>query len=215
VYTVRKPRCRSLLLLAALELTSWPSQSKIVLVLSEVLREMPLNSGNSRFHRAWRIYCIISWYFFLCPHETITDSLKELQTILLLPFKTIQQSITYKKKPIELGAEYQFRTPSPKCDIYNLFAFSCICMPSGPGIVQWYSAGLCAGRSGGSSPAGAGNFSFHHGVQTDSGTHAASYPMGTRDSFSGGKAARSWSWPLISTYYRGQRMRGAIPPLPQ
>jgi hypothetical protein len=36
--------------------------------------------------------------------------------------------------------------------------------------------------------AGAGNFSLHHGVQNGSGVHPASYPMGTRDSFPGGKA---------------------------
>jgi hypothetical protein len=38
-------------------------------------------------------------------------------------------------------------------------------------------------------PAGAGNFSLHHRVQNGSGAHPASYPMGTRGSFSGGKAA--------------------------
>jgi hypothetical protein len=39
-------------------------------------------------------------------------------------------------------------------------------------------------------PAGAGNFSLHHCVQNDSGSHPASYPMGTGGSLSGGKAAR-------------------------
>jgi hypothetical protein len=38
-------------------------------------------------------------------------------------------------------------------------------------------------------PAGAGNFFLHHRVQNGSGAHPASYPMGTRDSFPGGKAA--------------------------
>jgi len=37
-------------------------------------------------------------------------------------------------------------------------------------------------------PAGTGNF-FHHRVQNDSGAHPLSYPMGTRGSFLGGKAA--------------------------
>jgi hypothetical protein len=37
--------------------------------------------------------------------------------------------------------------------------------------------------------AGAGNFSLHHRVQNGSGAHPASYPMGTRGSFPGGKAA--------------------------
>jgi hypothetical protein len=40
-------------------------------------------------------------------------------------------------------------------------------------------------------PAGAGNFSLHHRVQNGSGDHPASYPMGTGDSFPGGKAAES------------------------
>jgi hypothetical protein len=38
-------------------------------------------------------------------------------------------------------------------------------------------------------PAGAGNFSLHHCVQNGSGAHPASYPMGTRGSFPGSKAA--------------------------
>jgi hypothetical protein len=38
-------------------------------------------------------------------------------------------------------------------------------------------------------PVGAGNFSLHHRVQNGSGAHPASYPMGTRGSFPGGKAA--------------------------
>jgi hypothetical protein len=38
-------------------------------------------------------------------------------------------------------------------------------------------------------PAGAENFSLHHRVQNGSGAHLASYPIGTRGSFPGGKAA--------------------------
>jgi hypothetical protein len=38
-------------------------------------------------------------------------------------------------------------------------------------------------------PARAGNFSLHHRVQIGSGVHPAFYPMGTRGSFPGGKAA--------------------------
>jgi hypothetical protein len=37
-------------------------------------------------------------------------------------------------------------------------------------------------------PAGAGNYHHHH-VQNGSGAHPASYPMGTRGSFPGGKVA--------------------------
>jgi hypothetical protein len=38
-------------------------------------------------------------------------------------------------------------------------------------------------------PAAAGDFSLHHRVQNDSWAHPASYPMGTRVSFPGDKAA--------------------------
>jgi len=51
-------------------------------------------------------------------------------------------------------------------------------------------------------------------VQTGSGANPASYPIGTGDSFLGGKAAGVWSWPLSSIQSRGQRMRGVILPLP-
>jgi hypothetical protein len=44
----------------------------------------------------------------------------------------------------------------------------------------------------------AGNFPLHHRVQTGSGAHTASCPIGTRGSFPGGKAAWAWSWPLTS-----------------
>jgi hypothetical protein len=36
-------------------------------------------------------------------------------------------------------------------------------------------------------PAGAENFSLHHRIQTGSGVHRTSYPMGTRGSFPGVK----------------------------
>jgi len=62
-------------------------------------------------------------------------------------------------------------------------------------------------------PAGAGNFSFRHRVQTGSGADPSSYPMDTGVSFPEGKAGEAWNWPLTCIYCRGQRMRGAIPPL--
>jgi hypothetical protein len=40
-------------------------------------------------------------------------------------------------------------------------------------------------------PAGAGNYSLYHRVQNSSGVHPASYPMGTRGSFPGVKAAEA------------------------
>jgi hypothetical protein len=45
---------------------------------------------------------------------------------------------------------------------------------------------------------GAGNFSLHHCLQNGSGTHPDSYPMSTRGSFPGVRAAGTWCWPLTS-----------------
>jgi hypothetical protein len=72
------------------------------------------------------------------------------------------------------------------------------------GLAQRYIAKLRVGWSEVRVPPGAGNFSLHHRVHTGSGVYPASYPMGTRDSFPGGKAAGAWSWPLTSTYCRDQ-----------
>jgi hypothetical protein len=63
--------------------------------------------------------------------------------------------------------------------------------------------------------AGAGNFSLHHRLQNGSEAHPASYLLGTRGSFPGGKAAGAWNWALTSNWCRGQRMIGVIPPAPQ
>jgi hypothetical protein len=51
--------------------------------------------------------------------------------------------------------------------------------------------------------------------RSGSGANPASYPMGTRVSFTGGKAAWAWSWPLTSIKCWGERMNGSVHPLPQ
>jgi hypothetical protein len=66
----------------------------------------------------------------------------------------------------------------------NTFYKSC---DSSVGIALGY--GLDGRGSGFRFPAEAGNFSSHHRVQNRSGAHPASYPMGMRSSFPGGKAA--------------------------
>jgi len=68
----------------------------------------------------------------------------------------------------------------------------------GAGIAQGYSAELRIEWSGIPVPAGAGNFSFHHHIQTGSGAYLTSYPIRNTDSFPGGEAAEAWSWPLTS-----------------
>jgi hypothetical protein len=75
------------------------------------------------------------------------------------------------------------------------------------GIAQWYGAGLRAGLI----PAGAGNFSLHHRFQTGSGTHPASYQMGTRFSFPERGVKLTAHLHLLPR----SRMLVTIPPLPQ
>jgi len=52
----------------------------------------------------------------------------------------------------------------------------------------------------------AGYFSLYHCIQNSLGAHPASYPMGMRGSFPGGKVAGTWTWTLTPIYCRGQRM---------
>jgi hypothetical protein len=78
----------------------------------------------------------------------------------------------------------------------NLFRHSVALRVSSVGRVLSY--GLDDRSSGVRFPAGAGHFSLHHRVQNGSGAQSASYPMGTRVSFPGDKAAGAWSWSLTS-----------------
>jgi hypothetical protein len=78
--------------------------------------------------------------------------------------------------------------------------------------VQWLGYGL---DDRGSIHGRGSDFSLPHRVQTGSGAHPASYPMGTWDSFPGGKVAGAWNWPFHLYVVPSERMRGAIPPLSQ
>jgi hypothetical protein len=70
---------------------------------------------------------------------------------------------------------------------FNLFMHIHESRESSAGIALDY--GMDDGSSTVRFPAGAGNFSLHHRGQNGSGAHPASYPMGTRGSFPGGKVA--------------------------
>jgi hypothetical protein len=60
------------------------------------------------------------------------------------------------------------------CSSYvNIFCISTV-LRRRTGTAHWYSAGLQAGRSEVRVPVGAGNFSLHHRVQTESGAHPVS-----------------------------------------
>jgi hypothetical protein len=73
--------------------------------------------------------------------------------------------------------------------LYLVYMYVCVFihMHSSVGIALGY--GLDDRGSRIRFPAGAVNFSLHHRVQDGSGAHPTSYPMGTRGSFPGDKAA--------------------------
>jgi len=56
--------------------------------------------------------------------------------------------------------------------------------------VKAKATGWTIGVLGFDSWRGAENFSLHHRIQNGTGAHTASYPMGNRGSYPGGKAAR-------------------------
>jgi hypothetical protein len=60
-----------------------------------------------------------------------------------------------------------------------------------PGKLSRYIDEAISWKAGVLFPAGARNFSLLHTVQTGSGAHPASSPMGTGDSFPGGKAVEA------------------------
>jgi hypothetical protein len=56
-----------------------------------------------------------------------------------------------------------------------------------------------------------GNFLFTTVSRQVLGAHPAFYPVGTRGSVPGSKAAGAWSWPLTLHLVPSSRIRGAIP----
>jgi hypothetical protein len=90
-------------------------------------------------------------------------------------------------------AEYMMYSASYKCLGLNFFLriylvyFLCKSRDSSVGIALGY--GLDDRGSRVRFPAGTGNFSLHDRVHNGSEAHPASYPMGTRVSFPGGKTA--------------------------
>jgi hypothetical protein len=65
----------------------------------------------------------------------------------------------------------------------------------------WQATGWMAGVQ---FLAGARDFSHLHNVQTSYKANSASYPMETGGWFPNGKAIKVWSWPITSTYCKGQ-----------
>jgi hypothetical protein len=79
--------------------------------------------------------------------------------------------------PSENSVSFSFYSDDSKEPLVILFTFVGLHLSSlGAGIAQW----CCLDDRGVRVPEGVGSFSLHHHVQTGSGAHSASYPMGTR-----------------------------------
>jgi hypothetical protein len=70
--------------------------------------------------------------------------------------------------------------------------------------IKWLCYGLDNRQTLVQFPALARYFSLHQSVQTGSGAHPTSCPVGTGGSITGDKAAGTWSWQLTSIYCRCQ-----------
>jgi hypothetical protein len=102
-------------------------------------------------------------------------------------------TLPYKKENWEASKKFSrilWRRPRPKLGCGAKERRRRRKVRVGTGIAQWYSAGLRAGWSGVRVPIVGGNLSLHPRAQTGSGTHPASYTMGTRGSFPGGEVER-------------------------
>jgi hypothetical protein len=119
-------------------------------------------------------------------------------------------------KPHSKPKEYNshLHTPRPISNIHFNIILSH--SSSSPNWSLSLGSGLWAGYSRVAVPAGTGNFSLHHRVQNGSGARPASYPMGTRGSFPGGKATGVRGMKLTTHLHLVPRssMRGVIPLLP-
>jgi hypothetical protein len=113
-----------------------------------------------------------------------------VRTALSLPLSLIEVAVGVRESSFVLKSLLE-------CRINNHFPVICFkSRGSSVGIATGY--GLDDRGSRVWFPAGAGSVSPHRRVQNGSGTHSASYPMGTGGSFPGGKADGAWSWPLTS-----------------
>jgi hypothetical protein len=126
-------------------------------------------------------------YSWLSPRNICTwPPVKNNCSLLYQTFNKIQSAWSLTSRFINY-----FMLTNDLRELHTCVSKSRVTVRSGPtqtnncfGII--YSSELRAGWSGVRVTTGPGNFSLHHRVQTGSGAHAASYPMGTRGSFPGG-----------------------------
>jgi hypothetical protein len=136
--------------------------------------------------------------FVIVPYfaqSTSTPRSSSCSPPVRFPTKILYEFLVFPMRPTPLfnNNNIWWNEAVKLCNFLQSFITS-----SGDRIAQWYSARLRAGWSGVWFSVGAGNLSPHPCVQTVSGAHPASYPMGTRGSFPRVKAAGALSWPLTS-----------------
>jgi hypothetical protein len=155
------------------------------------------SDGQGRCERCHPTFAFlrIRLYYLFPNLLSVLWCISSINNILPVAHQTVFEKYVAK---VELKSIVEDKTRAGGCVgiTQNLWIFSFNgdnSAVTGAGTAQWYSAGLRAGwwvRI----PAEVGNFSRHR-VQTGSGAHPASYPMGTRGSLPGGKAAADHSPP--------------------
>jgi hypothetical protein len=135
---------------------------------------------------------MLAHHYSLLPHDMQFLSWINLDFHVLFYFLG---KFTCQKRFMVLSSYLPLKTCWNRCFLHLVLLCknTFFCVNSTPNLCLSVGIALGYGLDGRGSgvrfPSGAGNFSLHHRVQKDSGAHPASYPMGTRSSFPGGKAA--------------------------
>jgi hypothetical protein len=85
-------------------------------------------------------------------------------------------------------------TPTNTTSSYSIYSIIESCE-----MVSIYELRNHIGSTGGRNSSAGRVKNFLHVVQTGSGVHPTTYPVGTEGYFPGGKAAGTWSWPFTSS----------------
>jgi hypothetical protein len=193
----------------------WKSKKKFLVSLC--LSSMHSMSWNTSYASKWKCWHLLHYqemckwvttYFYL-PYILCKGSILDVHFTFLMTYCVSKKTVIYQHRALvhtrdrtlyfsALGWTVTSFAQSVYVTHEGFWYFDLYTLYMGAGIAQWHSAGLQAGWLEFWVSTGARNFSPHHCVQTGSGAHPASYPMGTTGSFHGDKAARAWSWPLTS-----------------
>jgi len=179
-------------------------------------RQVTYTKTMSPCQRMWNPHhsLVGQYYFEPCP-----DVLEHCYTKFVVHKQVLWQapSISVSNctmSPVIMTFETNFNRSRPNyeiCQVGTIYTQTCYISLNSCVLTRV----LRTGWSGVRVPADTGNFSLHHYDQIDSGSRPASYKMGTRGCFPGGKAAGVVKMTTHLHLVLRSGMRGVIPSLPQ